>query len=98
MKSLVLLLRDVVLELEAEGSIVLISTCQSASSSTMGIGRRKEEMPKELRERWDFELREVVRLCKGSISHSGIAAAAAAAVLVDHEARPLSEVDGRYND
>lgn len=84
MISLVLLLHDVSLELESAASS---SACQSGSSSTIGMGRRKEGMPEEGRGRRG--VRDMERLCKGSISHS------AAAVLGTW---PLSEVDGIYND
>lgn len=89
MNSLVLLLRDVSLELE---SVTISSTWQSGSSSTIGMGRRKDAMPEEGRGRTG--VREMLRLCKGSISHSE------ARVLKEGEACPPSEedVDGIYND
>lgn len=83
MNSLVLLLQDVSLELVSAASS---SSCQSGSSSTIAMGGRKEEMPEEGRGRTD--VRDMERLCKGSISHS------AATVL---GAGPVSEV-GKYTD
>lgn len=92
MNSLVLLLRDVSLELKSVTSIS--STWQSGSSSTIGIGRRKDAMPEEGRGRTG--VRDMLRLCKGSISHSK------ARVLKEGEACPLSkvlvDVEGIYKD
>ena len=90
MNSLVLLLQDVSLELESVASVS--STCHSGSSSTIGMGGRKDAMPVEGRGRKG--VLDMLRLCKGSISHSE------AGDFREGEACPLSDedLDGIYND
>jgi hypothetical protein len=82
--SLVLLLRDVSFELESVAEYIP-STWQSGSSSTIGIGGRKEAMPEAGRVRTG--VRDMLRVCKGSISHSEPRA------LRDGEVCALSEED-----
>lgn len=79
-----LLLREVSFELGYNPS--------TGSSSTVGMGGRKEEMPEAGRGRTG--VLEMLRLCKGSISHSE------ALGLIDEEEWPISaeEVDGICKD
>lgn len=91
MNSLVLLLREVSFELESVTAYIP-SIWLSGSSSTVGMGGRKEAMPEAGRGRTG--VRDMLRLCKGSISHSE------ARALRDGEACPLSaeDVDGICKD
>ena len=83
-----LLLREVSFELG-----YIPSTCKSGSSSTVGMGGRKEEMPEAGRGRTG--VLDMLRLCKGSISHSEELVG-----LIDEEGWGISEeeVDGICKD
>ena len=81
-----LLLREVSFELES-----VTSTSSTGSSSTMGMGRRKEAMPEAGRGRTG--VREIARLCKGSISHSE-----ARDLKKEGDASKEGEVEGIYKD